>query len=217
MIFFGELLIWQSGSSFYQHFQVLLLLSKSSKMTEYGSISGNFPVHESVFAYRQKNYVCGLINMALIMANVNQFKQMVSSTKCSTCNQYEVVFIVTFSITILLQLITIGVLILDTKLFGHSLEDFRRSAKHTTILLCLAVILVFIDLIAIIVTDDWKANKWKSSQIRQELYLLCFFQICEISRESIFNRAYRTSGIWDFSNTSNAFSWSINQFSTEVK
>ena len=135
-------------------------------MTQYESISnplpppvGNFPVHELVSSSRRRNYVCGLINVALMMANVNQFKQMVASDSWKAWGEYKVVFIATFGITILLQLVTIVVLVLDTKLLDHSMEDFRRSAKRTTILLCLAVILVIIDIIAIIVTDDWNVHK----------------------------------------------------------
>ena len=131
-------------------------------MTEYESISAtfpsNFPVHE---ATRQRNYFSGLINVALMMANVNQFKEMVLNNSCSTCSEYKVGFIVTFGITILLQLIMIVVLVLDTKLLGNSLEDFRRSVRHSRILLYLGVILVVVDLIAIIVTDDWNNKSMK--------------------------------------------------------
>ena len=103
--------------------------------TEYESILPHFPNHDWVSVSRRRNYVCGLINVALMMANVNQFKQMADSKG----EQIQVVFIVAFSLTILLQLVTIAVLVLDTKLLGHSEEEnYQRSAKHTTILLCLS-------------------------------------------------------------------------------
>ena len=100
---------------------------------------------------RRKSYICGLVNFALLLANVNQFKQMVKATK----GQEQILFITAFSITIALQLVLFFILFLDARLLSDPSDTHSRSTKRTTILLCISIVIIIIDMIAITVTDDW--------------------------------------------------------------
>ena len=99
---------------------------------------------------RQKNYVGGLIDVALLIANANQLKHAMLVADPT----YRIGMIVATSISIMLQLVVGILLVLDNRLKLSSCEDLKVSKRYICAIQIITVIIVVINTILTVVASD---------------------------------------------------------------
>ena len=99
---------------------------------------------------RQKNYVGGLIDVALLIANANQLKHAMLVADPT----YRIGILVATSISIALQLVVGILLVLDNRLVLTSNQDLLKSKRYICAIQIVTVIIVVINAILTVVASD---------------------------------------------------------------
>ena len=99
---------------------------------------------------RQKNYVGGLIDVALLIANANQLKHAMLVADPT----YRIGTLVATSISIALQLVVGILLVLDNRLVLTSSQDLVKSKRYICAIQIVTVIIVVINTILTVVASD---------------------------------------------------------------
>ena len=99
---------------------------------------------------RQKNYVGGLIDVALLIANANQLKHAMRIADTT----YRIGVLVVTSISIALQLVVGILLVLDNRLLLTTRTDLKTSKRYILAIQIITVIIVVINTILTVVASD---------------------------------------------------------------
>ena len=99
---------------------------------------------------RQKNYVGGLIDVALLIANANQLKHAMRIADPT----YRIGVLVVTSISIALQLVVGILLVLDNRLLLTTKTDLKTSKRYILAIQIITVIIVVINTILTVVASD---------------------------------------------------------------
>ena len=99
---------------------------------------------------RQKNYVGGLIDVALLIANANQLKHAMRIADPT----YRIGILVVTSISIALQLVVGILLVLDNRLLLTTRTDLKTSKRYILAIQIITVIIVVINTILTVVASD---------------------------------------------------------------
>ena len=99
---------------------------------------------------RQKNYVGGLIDVALLIANANQLKHAMRIADPT----YRIGVLVVTSISIALQLVVGILLVLDNRLLLTTRTDLKTSKRYILAIQIITVIIVVINTILTVVASD---------------------------------------------------------------
>ena len=99
---------------------------------------------------RQKNYVGGLIDVALLIANANQLKHAMRIADPT----YRIGVLVVTSISIALQLVVGILLVLDNRLLLTTRTDLKASKRYILAIQIITVIIVVINTILTVVASD---------------------------------------------------------------
>ena len=99
---------------------------------------------------RQKNYVGGLIDVALLIANANQLKHAMRIADPT----YRIGILVVTSISIALQLVVGILLVLDNRLLLTTKTDLKTSKRYILAIQIITVIIVVINTILTVVASD---------------------------------------------------------------
>ena len=99
---------------------------------------------------RQKNYVGGLIDVALLIANANQLKHAMRIADPT----YRIGVLVVTSISIALQLVVGILLVLDNRLLLTTRTDLKTSKRNILAIQIITVIIVVINTILTVVASD---------------------------------------------------------------
>ena len=99
---------------------------------------------------RQKNYVGGLIDVALLIANANQLKHAMRIADPT----YRIGVLVVTSISVALQLVVGILLVLDNRLLLTTRTDLKTSKRYILAIQIITVIIVVINTILTVVASD---------------------------------------------------------------